>query len=113
MLISTYGFSQDADPLQETYEKANAKLEEGDYRNAILDYSQLINSKFTNDEVFVKRGIAHFKMKDYAKAQEDLDKAVKARQNSAELFGYLGMTKYELKDYQGAASDLKKGASMG
>ena len=106
-------YAQEENPLQATYDKANKKLESGEYKSAILDYGQLINSKFDNKEVYVKRGIAYFNTKAFEEAKSDFDAAVKARIDQADLFGYRGLTKYELKDYQGAVSDLEKAVGMG
>ena len=60
----------------------------GNYKSAILDYSQLINSKFSNKEVFLKRGIANYKTKAYAAAIDDFDAAEKGKVTSPEVTGY-------------------------
>ena len=80
------------------------KLNDGSYNDAVVQFSQLINSNFANKEVFVKRGVAYYQLKDYTKAKADLDDALKARINTAELFEYRGNTKYHLDDYQGCSN---------
>src|SRR5262245_13088484 len=108
-LISFQAFSQKNDSLlQVQYNKALSTLKDGNYSAASEQFSQLINSGFTNKEVYVKRGITFFQLKSYDKAKADFDEAVKARINTLELFEFRGNTKYNLNDYDGAATDLDK-----
>src|SRR6187431_2041150 len=98
-LSVTVTLAQKADSLMQVqWTAANKKISDGSYNDASLQLTQLINSGFTNKEVYVKRGVTYYKLKDYAKAKADLDEAVKGRINTAELFEYRGNTKYYLDD---------------
>nr|HPH46808.1 tetratricopeptide repeat protein [Chryseolinea sp.] len=95
LFFASQASAQKADSLMQVqWESALKKLKAGDYSDASVQFSQLINSGFTNKEVFVKRGVAYYEQKDYAKAKSDFDEAVKARINTAELFEYRGNAKY-------------------
>jgi tetratricopeptide (TPR) repeat protein len=94
--------------LQVQWESALKKLKAEDYNDASVQLTQLINSGFSNKEVYVKRGVASYRLKDYQKAKSDFDEAVKSRINTAELFEYRGNTKYNLDDYEGAATTWRK-----
>src|SRR5688500_450483 len=114
IFLSVLTFAQNTDSLMQVqWASGVKKLNDGSYNDAVVQFSQLINSGFSNKEVYVKRAVAYYQLKDYAKAKSDLDDAVKARINTAELFEYRGNTKYHLDDYQGAATDLDKAVSMG
>ena len=113
-LISFSTFSQKADSLLDAqYHEALVKFKEGNMGAAAIQFTQLINSGFSNKEVFVKRGITLYQQKDFEKAKNDFDEAVKGRINTAELFEYRGNAKYNLNDFQGASTDLEKAVSMG
>src|SRR5687767_15234576 len=87
--------AQKADSLlQVQWEASLKKLNSGDLNDATLGFTQLINSGFSNKEVFVKRAMAYYQLKEYDKAKSDLDEAVKARINTAELFEYRGNARY-------------------
>src|SRR4051812_13828356 len=91
LLSTSLSFAQKTDSLlQVQWQSALKKLKAGDNADAAVQFSQLINSNFTNKEVFVKRGVAYYQQKDYEKAKSDFDEAVKARINTAELFEYRG-----------------------
>ena len=55
--------------MQVQWEAALKKLKANDYNDAALQFTQLINSGFQNKEVYVKRGVAYYKLKDYAKGK--------------------------------------------
>ena len=112
MIFAGWTYGQD-DPEAALYQKANEKLQAGNYKSAILDYSQLINSKFSNKEVFLKRGIANYKTKAYAAAIDDFDAAEKGKVTSPEVTGYRGISYYELKEYDKADKDLAKAIGRG
>ncbi len=111
--LTTSVFAQDVDALQDLYAKANERLQEGSYKNAVIDYNQLVNSKFDDGKVYLNRGIAHYHLGEFELAAKDFDQAYRQQLRSALLIGYRGMVKYQLKDYQGAGSDLEQAAIQG
>ena len=88
LLISAFSIkAQNQDSLMQVqYASALKKLEANNLNDAVIQFTQLINSNFSNKEVYVKRGVAYAKQQQYEKAKADLDEAVKARINTAELF---------------------------
>src|SRR5688572_8033630 len=108
VLISISSFSQKTDSLLEAqYQAALSKFKDGNFSVASTQFTQLINSGFSNKEVYVKRGITLYQQKEFEKAKNDFDEAVKGRINTTELFEYRGNAKYNLNDFQGASTDLE------
>ena len=68
IFLISYSFAQKTDSLHQVYwESALKKLNAGDYNDAAVQLTQLINSDFSNKEVYVKRGVAYYNLKDYQK----------------------------------------------
>src|SRR5690349_12705387 len=89
LLFCCVSFAQKTDSLlQVQWEASLKKLKAGDPNDASLGFTQLINSGFSNKEVYLKRAVAFYQLKQYDKAKADLDEALKARINTAELFEY-------------------------
>jgi tetratricopeptide (TPR) repeat protein len=97
--------------MQAQYQQGLEKLSQGNSNMAATIFSQLINSGFSNKEVYVKRGVAYYDQKQFENAKNDFDEAIKARINTTELYEFRGNTKYNLNDYQGAGTDLEKAVS--
>ena len=110
---AVFSYAQQPDDLNALYAKANARLEEGAYKNAIIDYNQLVNSNFSDGHVFLKRGIAQFHLEAYQMALQDFDLAYRQQLREPELIGYRGMAKYKLDDLSGAGSDLEQAIVLG
>src|SRR5690349_17681840 len=91
-IISLSSFSQSSQKtdslLNAQYAEALGKFKDGNFKIAATQFTQLINSGFSNKEVYVKRGITFYQEKDFEKAKSDFDEAVKGRINTAELFEY-------------------------
>src|SRR5688572_14868330 len=97
LTVTIFSFAQNKDSLMQVqWESALKKLKAGDNNDAAVQFSQLINSNFSNKEVYVKRGVAYYNQKEYNKAKDDFDEAIKARINTGELFEYRGNTRYNL-----------------
>ena len=70
LLFILPAYAQKTDSLlQVQWEAALKKLKAEDYNDASVQFTQLINSGFSNKEVYVKRGIASYRLKDYQKAK--------------------------------------------
>ncbi|MGC3947922.1 MAG: tetratricopeptide repeat protein [Chryseolinea sp.] len=65
--------------MRVNWESGLKKLSSNDYNGAALQFTQLINTGFSNKEVYAKRGVAYYMTKDYEKAKSDFDEAVKGR----------------------------------
>src|SRR4051812_15364158 len=96
LFISHNVYSQSDSVLLVQWNSSLKKFNAGDFNDAALGFTQLINSGFSNKEVYVKRGATYYQLKQFDKAKSDLDEALKARINSVELFEYRGNTKYNL-----------------
>ncbi len=104
--------SESAD-MEQVFGSAVKLLEEGSYKEALLDYNRLINSGFENDAIWVKRGLAHYYLKEYDKAQADFDEAFKRQIRTAELLGFRSLTKIHLGNEQEAITGLEQAFAAG
>jgi tetratricopeptide (TPR) repeat protein len=99
--------------LQEVYASAEQQFKEGSYKQAMLEYTRLINSGFENDAVWVKRGLAHYYLKEYSEAKNDFDQGYKKMIRTPELLGFRALTLYHLEDHQAALTGFEQAFSAG
>ena len=86
---------------------ATAKMELGDYRGAIDDFSSIIRLQPDYEMLYQAhfgRGYAKFQSGDYDGAKTDFDRAIRIYPNDAEVFFWRAYTKYRLR--YSAASEI-------
>ncbi|MFW5687305.1 MAG: tetratricopeptide repeat protein [Bacteroidota bacterium] len=79
---------------------ARAKMELGDYKGAIEDFSSIIRLQPDYEmlyQAYFGRGYAKFQSGDYKDAKTDFDRAIKIYPNDAEVFFWRAYTKYKLR----------------
>ena len=114
LFFSTVSFAQsDDEALEQVYSSAQQLLEDGSYKQALLDYTKLINSGFENDAIWVKRGLAHYYLEEFPQALNDFDEAYKRQVRSGELLGYRALTKHNLDDENGAITGFEQAFAAG
>jgi tetratricopeptide (TPR) repeat protein len=80
---------------------AKAKMELGDYKSAVDDFSSIIRLQpeyTTLYQAYYGRGYAKFQMNDFKGAKTDFDRAIRIFPNDAEVFFWRAYTKYRLKE---------------
>ncbi len=90
------------------YERANKKLENGDYKGAISDYTKVMKSSPNNKGLYFLRGWAKSESKDYSGAISDLTKNIKLDPNTDTGYYQRGLTYKILKNYSKAIDDFNK-----
>lgn len=79
---------------------ATAKMELGDYRGAIEDFSSIIRLQPDYEMLYQAhfgRGYAKFQSGDYEGAKTDFDRSIRIYPNDAEVFFWRAYTKYRLR----------------
>jgi len=86
---------------------ANAKMEMGDYRGAINDFSSIIRLQPDFEMLYQAhfgRGYAQFQLGRYQDAKKDFDRAIRIFPNDAEVYFWRAYTRYKLR--QSARSEI-------
>jgi hypothetical protein len=74
------------------------------FKEAVADYTALINLTPTFSPVYFQRGLSFYYMGSYALAISDLDKYIELKSDDANAFSTRGWAKYYILDYTGALS---------
>ena len=91
------------------YQQAgDAKRAQGDYEEAISDYTHAIHYDAQESTLYKNRGITHYQVKKYQEAVTDLNQFLLLINEDAESYRYRGLSYYELANYQNALMDLTK-----
>ncbi|MDQ1265591.1 MAG: hypothetical protein QG635_742, partial [Bacteroidota bacterium] len=88
------------------------KVEAGDLKGAIEDFTKAASIDSNNFMVFGSRGYTYYEMGDSRKAIEDFDKAISLKPNEAKLYNMRGFARKDLRDTAGAISDFKKAVEL-
>lgn len=81
--------------LNQAYDSYNA----GNYKNAILLFSKVMEKNKNVLEAYVYRGLSHFHIGNDAQALEDLSQANKLNPNNLEIYCYKGQIHLKMKQY--------------
>jgi len=79
---------------------AKAKMDMGDYKGAIEDFSSIIRLQPEYEMLYQAhfgRGYAYFQQGKYDEAKTDFDRAIRIYPNDAEVFFWRAYTKYRLR----------------
>ena len=101
LLVLTFGFTDaKSQTVRDFARMATAKMELGDYRGAIEDFSSIIRLQPDYEMLYQAhfgRGYAKFQSGDYDGAKTDFDRAIRIYPNDAEVFFWRAYTKYRLR----------------
>jgi tetratricopeptide (TPR) repeat protein len=89
-----------------------SRIELGDYRGAIDDFTQLLDSNPKNIEAYTNRGHAYRKLRSYRQAIEDYSRALSIKPDDGLLYCYRAVARFDFDDKQGAADDYQKAANI-
>ena len=83
-------------------------LEKTEYDRAMENYTQALQIKPNETEIYYKRGFAKYQLGDYQGAIEDCTWVIKNHPNYIKAYNYLGDARYQLGDYEGAIADYSE-----
>lgn len=84
------------------------KFKEGNYSNAVKDYSKAILYDSSFAHIYINRGMSQFYLNNFQGSFEDMNKAIMLGTNSELAYYYRGLAKYTLNDTLGAINDLNQ-----
>ncbi|OUL25669.1 serine/threonine protein kinase [Nostoc sp. RF31YmG] len=88
------------------------KYESGNYKEAVKDFSQVIEINPQNALAYNRRGDAFYRLGDYQKAQSDSSKAIELNPQDANAYYDRGFSDYELGKYKEAIADYTKAINL-
>jgi len=106
--ISTPAIVATAPKADDFYIQAGEKSEKGDFRGAIVDYTEAIRLNPNYTAAYKDRGVTYFRLKERRLAITDFNQAIKLNSNDAEIYNHRGITRYEIGDKQGAIRDYSQ-----
>lgn len=93
--------------------RANFKLNSGDLKGAINDYSNAITLNPNDYRLYHNRGVAYFRNNQYKEAIADMDTEINLTSNNALAYYFRGMSKINLKMKDDGCSDLLLSGKLG
>ncbi len=107
--------SQSSTPVKSVkyFSRAMEKARQGDYKEAIADLDEAINSYPDFSLAYSKRGFLKQELKDNKGAINDFNSAIKINLNwsqtdIADTYYFRGKSKFNLEDYNGAIADYNE-----
>lgn len=105
--LSLPSFASDANA--KTYcDRGLTKIELGNYKGAMEDYTKAIKLEPNNYDAYLGRGKVGRLLKDYNNSIKDYTKAIELNPNDYKGYAGRGTSKFELKDYTGSIDDCTK-----
>ncbi len=102
-------YAKPGEVTMEAYQtRARAYFEMGNFKDAITDYSKVIEIDPKNEDAYVYRGGAKINLNDNSGAVADLDKAIDLNGRNHVSYNFRGTAKGGLKQYTAAIKDLDK-----
>jgi tetratricopeptide (TPR) repeat protein len=104
--------AQSNESLQTYLDRADAKVQMGDFKGAIAEFDRAIQLAPNNPKIYENRGYAKFDLNDYKDAIIDFDRAIQIDRSYTKAYCSRGDAKSRLKDYQGAIVDLDRATQL-
>ena len=89
------------------------KIINGDNKNAIKDFTSIINLDKNNCEAYYNRANAEFNLRQSKDALADYNKAIELKPDYADAFYNRAFLKQYLNDKNGACNDWNKAVALG
>jgi tetratricopeptide (TPR) repeat protein len=100
LLTTAFTFTLKSQTTADLSRRAKAKMEMGDYKSAIEDFSSIIKLQPEYEILYQAhygRGFAKFQLGDFQGAKQDFDRAIKIYPNDAEVYFWRAFTKYRMR----------------
>jgi tetratricopeptide (TPR) repeat protein len=86
---------QETNPLEGVYFYTTAKLPQGEFDKAIIDFTEAIGLDLNNIDAYLNRGIAYYYKDDPDRAIADLELLLMIEPNNANAMNYIEIAKQE------------------
>ncbi|ESU19943.1 hypothetical protein FCR2A7T_13500 [Flavobacterium cauense R2A-7] len=106
LLLLLYAFNMYSQQKDENHTKGLRFLIEGNYKEAISQFTLSIAKNPKDSESYELRGNAYMGINDISKAMTDLAKAIQINKNNINAYKTRGILKMNLQDYRGAILDF-------
>jgi Tfp pilus assembly protein PilF len=104
--------SLDLDKAYDLFRQGEAKLQSGDYREAIEDYNQVLKLDVANTDAYVSRGVARFGLGDKQGAIDDFTKALQLDANNADVYRKRGGVYMTVGNKRAAREDFQQATKL-
>jgi tetratricopeptide (TPR) repeat protein len=94
------------------YSQGDKKADAGNYREAIVDFSQAIAFDARHAQAYVGRGRSKYELKDFSGAISDYEQALSIDRKYASAYFNLGLVKAKQNDLKGAISDMQRATKL-
>lgn len=94
------------------YSQALKKSQNGNYKQAINDYSQAININQNYADAYNKRGLCYYKLGDYSESIKDFTKAIYINSNIPDAYYNRGSARFKLGYAQAAIEDYTQALKL-
>jgi stress-induced-phosphoprotein 1 len=113
-LKAKFDAEQYLDPVkaEEAKERGNKAYRDGNFSEAIKEYTESIKRDPKVAAVYLNRGLSFMKILDYGKALEDMDKSIELDPKYVKAYAKKGNIHYFLKQYHKATDDYNKGLEL-
>jgi tetratricopeptide (TPR) repeat protein len=111
-LFPFLAFSQNRTLSKELIKKAQQQYTNGDFENAILNYSKVIELNPNDPWWWMSRGQARFKNKDTVGSMSDLNKSIQIDSNFSYGYFQRGYIKEQIGDKVGSDWDFNKSEDL-
>jgi hypothetical protein len=105
-------YSCSGDRANEYFKSGTEKSNNGNYREATVDYNKALEINPNFAEAYISRGNAKSSLLNYIEAIADYNKALSINPSLVLALSNRGRCKLELKDYIGALNDCNKALSI-
>ncbi|MDR2151617.1 MAG: tetratricopeptide repeat protein [Helicobacteraceae bacterium] len=90
------------------FNDGKSAFERGDFRQALINFDELIKTYPNNAEAYYNRGLAYYNLGDHKKAIADYDRAIKIDPKYANAYVNRGLAYYNLGEYKKALADSNR-----
>lgn len=111
-ILSLLSFNIYSQTNSNTMSRAFAEMQEGNFKEAIIQFNEIIKSDNKNTQAYSARAFAKAQLKDYDGAIADFSKIIELEPNNAYAYDKRGICKKNAGDYQGALKDYSKAIEL-
>ncbi|HUH73504.1 MAG TPA: tetratricopeptide repeat protein [Chitinophagales bacterium] len=112
LLLSLISFSTFSQTTSNTMSRALAEMQERNFKEAIVQFDEVIRLDDKNIQAYTNRGFARAQLQDYDRAILDFSKIIELEPNNAYAYDKRGICKKNAGDYQGALKDYNKAIEL-